>query len=92
MFKPVEMSKVRAICLKAAAPSVTKELHKLSVLHIVDSEIPETERTGPLPSYDVVSSKLISIRSMRENRLRWETRSPDRVDCAVPVVFVAASR
>lgn len=66
MLKPVKMTKVRAICLKAAAPSVAKELHKLSVLHIVDSEIPETQRTGPLPSFDAISSKLIAIRSMRE--------------------------
>ena len=66
MFKPVEMSKVRAICLKASAPSVIKALQNMSVLHIKDAEVPETERSGPLPSFDDVSSRIIKIRAINE--------------------------
>jgi V/A-type H+-transporting ATPase subunit I len=66
MLKPVEMEKVRAICLKTSAPSVIKALHNLSVLHVSESEIPETERSGPLASYDDISSRLTRIRSLRE--------------------------
>jgi len=66
MLKPVEMSKVRAICMKAVAPSVIKELHNLSVLHIKDSQIPSIERSGPLSSFDDVSSRHLKIRSLLE--------------------------
>jgi len=66
MLKPVKMSKVRAICLKAVAPQVVKSLHTLSVLHITDSALPELERAGPLPSYDEVASRLVKIRALRE--------------------------
>ncbi len=66
MLQPVRMSKVRAICLKTIAPSVIKMLHNLSVLHLKDAQVPQTQRAGPLPSYDDVSSRLIRIRSMRE--------------------------
>lgn len=80
MLKPVRMCKVRAICLKAAAPQAIKELHNLSVLHIVDSEIPETERQGPLASFDTISSKLIAIRSMKE-ALSVERSSTSDASC-----------
>lgn len=66
MLKPVRMAKVRAICLKPSAHSVIKALHNLSVLHISESEIPETERSGPLASYDDISQRLTRIRSLRE--------------------------
>ena len=66
MFKPVEMSKVRAICLKASAPSVIKALHNMSVLHIKDAEVPETERSGPLPSFDEISSRIIRLKALNE--------------------------
>ena len=66
MFKPVEMSKVRAICLKASAPSVIKALHNMSVLHIKDAQVPETERSGPLPSFDEVSSRIIKLKALNE--------------------------
>jgi len=66
MLKPVKMSKVRVICLKAIAPQVVKSLHTLSVLHITDSALPELERAGPLSSYDEVASRLVKIRALRE--------------------------
>ena len=66
MLKPVRMSKVRAICLKPIAPSVIKALHNLSVLHLSDSKLPETERAGPLPSFDEVSPRLLKMRSIME--------------------------
>ena len=66
MFHPVKMSKVRAICLKASAPSVIRALHNLSVLHIKDAELPETERAGPLPSFDDVSARHVKIRALLE--------------------------
>jgi len=60
------MSKVRAICLKQIAPSVIKLLHNMAVVHLKDAAVPETERAGPLSSYDDISSRLIRIRSMKE--------------------------
>jgi len=66
MLKPVKMSKIRAICLKAIAPQVVKALHGMSVLHITDSALPEIERSGPLASYDEVASRLVKIRALRE--------------------------
>ncbi|MFA5929611.1 MAG: V-type ATPase 116kDa subunit family protein [Candidatus Micrarchaeia archaeon] len=66
MLKPVKMSKIRVICLKAIAPQVVKALHNLSVLHITDSALPELERAGPLPSYDEVAGRLVKIRALRE--------------------------
>ncbi|MFA6489197.1 MAG: V-type ATPase 116kDa subunit family protein [Candidatus Micrarchaeia archaeon] len=66
MLKPVEMSKVRAICLKASAPSVIKALQNMAVLHIKDAAIPETERAGPLSSFDDVSSRIIRVRAINE--------------------------
>ncbi|MFA6214552.1 MAG: V-type ATPase 116kDa subunit family protein [Candidatus Micrarchaeia archaeon] len=60
------MSKIRAVCLKAIAPQAVKFLHTLSVLHITDSALPEIERSGPLPSYDEVASRLVKIRALRE--------------------------
>ena len=66
MLKPVKMSKIRVICLKAIAPQVVKSLHNLSVLHITDSALPELERAGPLPSYDEVAGRLVKIRALRE--------------------------
>ena len=66
MLKPVKMSKIRVICLKAIAPAVVKSLHNLSVLHITDSALPELERAGPLPSYDEVAGRLVKIRALRE--------------------------
>jgi len=66
MLKPVKMSKIRAICLKAAAPQVVKALHEMSVLHITDSALPELERSGPLPSYDEVASRLVKMRALRD--------------------------
>ena len=66
MLKPVKMSKVRAICLKAVAPQVVKALHGMSVLHITDSALPEIERSGPLASYDEVAGRLVKIRALRE--------------------------
>ena len=67
MLKAVKMSKVRAICLKQVAPSVIKSLQNMSVVHLKDSQLPETERAGPLPSYDDISTRLIRIRSMKES-------------------------
>ena len=67
MLKPVKMSKIRAICLKQAAPSVIKELQNLSAVHLKDAALPETERAGPLSSYDDISARLIRIRSMKES-------------------------
>ena len=66
MLKPVKMSKIRAICLKAVAPQVVKALHGMSVLHITDSALPEIERSGPLPSYDEVAGRLVKIRALRD--------------------------
>jgi len=66
MLKPVKMSKIRAICLKAVAPQVVKALHGMSVLHITDSAVPDIERSGPLASYDEVASRLVKIRALRE--------------------------
>lgn len=66
MFHPVKMAKVRAVCLKAAAPSVIRELHNLSVLHIVDAALPGISRSEPLSSYDEISPRLLRIRAMRE--------------------------
>ena len=66
MLKPVKMSKIRAICLKAIAPQVVKSLHNLSVLHITDTALPELERSGPLPSYDEVAGRLVKLRALRE--------------------------
>lgn len=66
MLKPVKMSKVRAICLKAYAPSVIAALQNMSVLHIKDAQVPETERAGPLPSFDDVSPRLLKINAIRE--------------------------
>ncbi len=66
MLKPVKMSNVRAICLKAYAPSVIAALQNMSVLHIKDAQVPETERAGPLSSFDDVSARLIKIRAIRE--------------------------
>ena len=66
MLKPVRMSKIRAICLKAIAPSVIKLLHNMAVVHLKDAAVPETERAGPLSTYDDISSRLIRIRSMKE--------------------------
>ncbi|MCX6773159.1 MAG: hypothetical protein NTV88_05330 [Candidatus Micrarchaeota archaeon] len=67
MLKPVKMSKVRAICLKQVAPSVIKSLQSMSVVHLKDSQLPETTRAGPLASYDDISARLIRIRSMKES-------------------------
>ena len=66
MLKPVKMSKIRAICLKAIAPQVVKALHGMSVLHITDSALPEIERSGPLASYDEVAGRLVKIRALRD--------------------------
>jgi len=66
MLKPVKMSKIRVICLKAIAPQVVKALHGMSVLHITDSALPEIERSGPLASYDEVAGRLVKIRALRE--------------------------
>lgn len=67
MLKPVKMSKIRAICLKQAAPSVIKSLQNLSAVHLKDAQLPETTRAGPLSSYDDISARLIRIRSMKES-------------------------
>ncbi len=66
MFRPVKMAKVRAVCLKAAAPSVIGALQNLSAMHIKDTHLPHIERSGPLATYDEISSRLIKIRSMKE--------------------------
>ncbi len=66
MLKPVRMTKVRAICLKKIAPSIIKALHEMSVLHLKDFTSPQVERSGPLSSYDVISTRLISIRAMKD--------------------------
>ena len=66
MLQAARMKKVRAICLKAAAPSVIKVLHNLSVLHIKDAIVPEVPRSGPLPSYDEIAARLVRLRSMKE--------------------------
>jgi V/A-type H+-transporting ATPase subunit I len=60
------MAKVRALCLKQVAPSVIKELHNLSAVELKDASLPQMQRSGPLISYDEISSRLIRIRSMRE--------------------------
>lgn len=67
MLKPVRMSKVRAICLKASAPSIIRALHNMGILHVRDAELPDLPRAAPLSSYDDVSSRLIRIRSMKES-------------------------
>ncbi len=67
MLYPVRMSKVRAVCLKASAPSVIRALHNMGVLHLKDAELPDLPRAAPLSSYDDVSSRLIRIRSMKES-------------------------
>lgn len=67
MLQPVRMSKVRAICLKASAPSVIRALHNMGALHVKDAELPDLPRAAPLSSYDDVSSRLIRIRSMKES-------------------------
>ena len=66
MLKPVKMSKLRVICLKAIAPQVVKHLHNRSVLHITDTALPEIERSGPMPSYDDIAARLVKIRALRE--------------------------
>ncbi|MEM4554882.1 MAG: V-type ATP synthase subunit I [Candidatus Anstonellaceae archaeon] len=66
MFWPVRMQKLRLICIKPVAPALVKELHQLSVVHIKDAELPQTSKTGPLATYDEISSRLIRIRSLRE--------------------------
>ena len=66
MLKPVKMSKIRVICLKAAASQVVKALHGMSVLHITDSALPEIERSGPLATYDEIAGRLVKIRALRE--------------------------
>ena len=66
MLKPVKMSKIRVICLKAIAPSVIKVLHNLSVLHVKDAVVPDVPRSGPLPSYDDSASRLVHLRSMKD--------------------------
>ena len=66
MFRAAKMAKIRVICLKAIAPQVVKSLQQQSVLHITDSKLPELERSGPLPSFDDVSSRLVKIRTIKE--------------------------
>ncbi|MCX8174861.1 MAG: hypothetical protein N3E51_01505 [Candidatus Micrarchaeota archaeon] len=66
MLRPVKMSKLRAICLKAIAPSVIKALQKMEAVHLKDAELPQTGRAGPLPSYDDISQRLVRIRAMRD--------------------------
>ena len=66
MLKPIEMARIRVICLKAIAPEVVKSLHNLSVLHITDSRLPELEKSGALPSYEDVSARLVRIRALLE--------------------------
>lgn len=64
MLKPVSMSKVRLICLKQDAPFVLKELHKLSLLHIKESKIPNLSRSGPLESFEELSARHIKIKQI----------------------------
>ncbi|MEM4348349.1 MAG: V-type ATP synthase subunit I [Candidatus Anstonellaceae archaeon] len=66
MLRPVRMRKVRLICIKSVASNLIKELHQLSVVHIKDAELPQTFKTGPLATYDEISSRLIRIRSLKE--------------------------
>ena len=66
MLQTVRMNKVRAICLKAIAPSVIKALQNMAVLHLKDAVVPNVERAGPLSSFDDISTRLVRIRSMKE--------------------------
>lgn len=77
MLRPVKMSKIRAVCLKAAAPSVIQALHSMSVLHVKDAQFPSIERSGPLPSFDEISSRSIRLKAMKE-MLGKKGRPPKR--------------
>ncbi len=85
MLKPVKMSKIRTICLKAVAPQVVKSLHTLSVLHIIDSDLQEIERSGPLPSYDEVAARLVKIRALRETLPKDGKLPKKKQECADPL-------
>ena len=66
MLQAARMKKVRAICLRAVAPSVIRVLHNLSVLHIKDAVVPEVPRSGPLSSYDEIAARLVRLRAMKD--------------------------
>src|SRR3989338_4117765 len=85
MLHPVKMSCIRAICLKQAAPSVIKELQNLSAVHLKDAALPETERAGPLSSYDDISQRLIRIRSMKESLGKTGKTAKKKYEFASPI-------
>lgn len=85
MLHPVKMSKIRAICLKQAAPSVIKSLQNLSAVHLKDAQLPETERAGPLSSYDDISARLIRIRSMKESLGKAGRAAKKKYEFASPI-------
>jgi len=84
-FKPVEMTKIRVICLKSAAAGIVKALHNLSAVHVTDTPLEGLERAGPLPSYDEVSARLVKVRTLCE-ALGGKARAPKRRQaCENPV-------
>lgn len=85
MLHPVKMSKIRAICLKQSAPSVIKSLQDLSAVHLKDAALPETERAGPLSSYDDVSQRLIRIRGMLESLGKTGKTAKKKYEFASPI-------
>ena len=67
MLKPVAMKKVRIVCLKKVATPVIRLLHNMAIMQLKNFELPETERAGPLASFDDVAYRAVRIRSMLES-------------------------
>ncbi|MCX8197962.1 MAG: hypothetical protein N3F07_02080 [Candidatus Micrarchaeota archaeon] len=77
MLKPVEMSKIRIVCMKAIAPSVIRFLHNISAIHLKEAELPNFSRAGPMPSFEEISSRHLKIKSILDSIGR-AARQPKR--------------
>jgi len=63
MFRPKKMARVRLIVLKSKVEPLIKDLHEAGLVDIRKTEYAGLEEGRPLPSFDLVSTELIRLRS-----------------------------
>ncbi|MEM4634129.1 MAG: V-type ATPase 116kDa subunit family protein [Candidatus Anstonellaceae archaeon] len=67
MLRPVQMSKVRLVCIKSVVPSLIRFLHNMSVVHIKEAQLEGFDRAGPMPSFEEVSSRHLKIKALLDS-------------------------
>ena len=63
MFKAKRMAKVRLIVLKSKVELLIKDLHEAGLVDIRKTDYAGLEEGRPLPSFDMVSTELLRLRS-----------------------------